>query len=107
MVMSVTPMVCITLAFGLGYNCLTLTGACCACTYGATHVAAKRTAKLKEENRVRELILALLDRRIWPALCNAGGVNYKRSGNPGSGRTPTVPGYSPWTRRPSRPLSRQ
>src|SRR5215831_17900291 len=78
MVMSVTPMVCVTLAFGLGYIGLTLTGGCCDRTYGAAHVTAKRVARLKNENRLCEIIWALLRRRIWPALCNAGEVNGKR-----------------------------
>src|SRR5215813_2255679 len=78
MVMSVTPMVCVTLALGLGYIGLTLTFGCCDRTYGAAHVTAKRVARLKNENRLREIIWALLRRRIWPALCNAGEVNGKR-----------------------------
>src|SRR5215469_13441566 len=78
MVMSVTPMVCVTLALGLGYIGLTLTGGCCDRTYGAANVTAKRVARLKNENRLREIIWALLRRRIWPALCNAGEVNGKR-----------------------------
>jgi hypothetical protein len=72
-------MVCVTLAFGLGYIGLTLTGGCCAPTYGAVYVMAKRIAKLKNENRFREIILALLDRRIWRALCNARELNGKRT----------------------------
>jgi hypothetical protein len=71
-------MVCITLAFGLGYIGLTLTGGCWACTYGAAHVRVKRIAKLKNEKRLYESILPLLDRRIWRALCNASEVNGKR-----------------------------
>src|SRR5882724_2067382 len=56
MLMSVTPMVCVTLALGLGYSGLTLTGDCCARTYGVAHIAAKRIAKLKNENRLRKII---------------------------------------------------
>jgi len=52
-------MVCITLALGLGYSGLTLAGDCCARTYGAAHVAAKRITKLKNENRLRKII-------FWP-----------------------------------------
>jgi len=78
MVMSVTPMVCITLAFGLGSIGLTLADGCWGQAYVVALVTAKRTAKLKNEKRLREIILALLLRRICPALCNASGLNGKK-----------------------------
>src|SRR5262245_13118730 len=79
MVMSVTPTVCVTLAFGLGNIGLTLTGGCWADTHGAAHATAKRMAKLKNENRLSEIILVSLDRRVSRALSNVGEVDGKRS----------------------------
>src|SRR5260370_29049581 len=60
MVMSVTPMVCITLAFWLGRIGLIASGGCCASASGATQMTATRIAKVKRESRFREIIVALL-----------------------------------------------
>src|SRR5882724_3113932 len=91
MVMSVTPMVCVTLALGLGYSDLILTGCCCARTYGAAHVAAKRIAKAKNENRLRKIIFGTpSSENSGLALCNAGGVNGKRGRNWGQTDVPAA-----------------
>jgi hypothetical protein len=58
MVMSVTPMVCITLAFWLGRIGLTASGGCCADVNGAAQIAANRIAKEKSESRTREIIVS-------------------------------------------------
>src|SRR5258708_32455969 len=63
MVISVTPMVCITLAFWLGRIGLTCSGGCCADANGAAQISANRIAKVKRQNRFREIIVVLL--RIW------------------------------------------
>src|SRR5712692_7615622 len=76
MVMSVTPMVCITLAFWLGRSGLIASGGCCADTYGAAQVNANRIAKVKRENRFKEIMLALLIVEFG-ALSNAAEVNGK------------------------------
>src|SRR5216684_3374932 len=60
MVMSVTPMVCITLAFWLGRIGLIASGGCWAIAYGAAHITVNRIAKVKSESRFREIIVALL-----------------------------------------------
>src|SRR5438552_4156165 len=70
MVTSVTPMVCITLAFWLGRSGLICSGGCCADTYGTAHVRANRIAKVKRKNRFREIMVALLVVE-FAALCNA------------------------------------
>src|SRR5260370_41785139 len=63
MVISVTPMVCITLAFWLGRIGLTCSGGCCADANGAAQISANRIAKVKRENRFREIMVVLL--RFW------------------------------------------
>src|SRR6184192_1938322 len=75
MVMSVTPMVCITLAFWLGRSGLICTCGCCAKTKGAAQIAANRIAKAKSENRFMEIMVLLLFG--FGALCNAREVNGK------------------------------
>jgi hypothetical protein len=60
MVMSVTPMVCITLAFWLGRIGLTASGGCCADANGAAQIAANRIAKQKSESRISEIIGSVL-----------------------------------------------
>src|SRR6266568_6451546 len=69
MVISVTPMVCITLAFWLGRIGLTASGGCCADAYGAAQIAANRIAKEKSESRAREIIVSLLliDLKHYPS----------------------------------------
>src|SRR5258706_7179622 len=76
--MSVTPTVCMTLAFWLGRG-RRIAGGCCAVTKGAAHAIAKRAARLKRESRFREFIVALLIEE-FSALCNAPQVISKRSG---------------------------
>src|SRR2546423_13240610 len=80
MVMSVTPMVCITLAFWLGRSGLICTCACCADTKGAAQIAANRIAKAKSENLFMEIIVLLLFG--FGALCNAKEVNGKTQRTP-------------------------
>src|SRR5258707_4471002 len=63
MLISVTPMVCITLAFWLGRIGLMANGGCCASAYGAAQMTANRIAKVKRENRFREIMVVLL--RFW------------------------------------------
>src|SRR5437763_15699720 len=60
MVMSVTPIVCITLAFWLGRIGLICSGGCCASAYGTAQTSANRIAKVKRENCFREIMVALL-----------------------------------------------
>lgn len=74
--MSVTPIVCITLAFWLGLIGLIASGACCADAYGAAHVSASRIAKVKKKTRFREIMVALLVVEFG-ALSNATAVNSK------------------------------
>src|SRR5712691_12858144 len=76
MVMSVTPTVCITLAFWLGRIGLIASGGCCADTYGAAQVNANRIAKVKKESLFSENMLALLIVEFG-ALSNAAEVNGK------------------------------
>src|SRR5260221_9808674 len=60
MVMSVTPMVCITLAFWLGRIGLICSGGCCADAYGTAQMRTNRIVKVKSESRFREIIVVLL-----------------------------------------------
>src|SRR6266849_5734085 len=77
MVISVTPMVCITLAFWLGRIGLIASGGCCASASGAAQMTANRIAKVKRESRFREIIVALLVVEFG-ALCIAPVVNGKK-----------------------------
>src|SRR5260370_3719018 len=77
MVISVTPMVCITLAFWLGRIGLIASGGCCASASGAAQMTANRIAKVKRESRFREIIVALLVVEFG-ALCIAPMVNGKK-----------------------------
>src|SRR5260370_25318282 len=79
MVISVTPMVCITLAFWLGRIGLIASGGCCACASGAAQMTANRIAKVKRESRFREIIVALLVVEFG-ALCIAPRLVSKGSG---------------------------
>src|SRR5438874_12968496 len=65
MVMSVTPMVCMTLAFWLGRIGLTCSGGCCADAYGTAQMSPNRIAKVKSESRLREIMVALLVIEFW------------------------------------------
>src|SRR5437660_12747369 len=80
MVMSVTPMVCITLAFWLGRSGLICTCGCCADTKGEAQIAANKIAKAKSENRFMEIMVLLLFG--FGALCNAKEVDGKTQGTP-------------------------
>src|SRR5712692_2387843 len=79
MVISVTPMVCITLAFWLGRIGLIASGGCCASASGAAQMTANRIAKVKREGRFREIIVALLVVEFG-ALCIAPRLISKGSG---------------------------
>src|SRR6266404_8121598 len=79
MVISVTPMVCITLAFWLGRIGLIASGGCCASASGAAQMTANRIAKVKRESRFREIIVALLVVEFG-ALCIALRLVSKGSG---------------------------
>src|SRR5438094_4915510 len=59
MVMSVTPTVCMTLAFWLGRIGLIARGGCCAKACPA-HPAPNRITSLRSESRLREIMVALL-----------------------------------------------
>src|SRR5437667_9772087 len=76
MVMSVTPTVCITLAFWLGRSGLICSGGCCANAYGAAQIDMSPIAKVKSESRFREIMLVLLVKE-FAALCNAAWRNRK------------------------------
>src|SRR5437762_9684714 len=75
MVMSVTPMVCMTLAFWLGRIGLTCSGGCCADAYGTAQMSANRIAKVKSESRLREIMVALLVVEIWAHYVSRRGTS--------------------------------
>src|SRR5438132_9132614 len=79
MVMSVTPIVCITLAFWLGRIGLIASGGCCARAWPA-HPTPNRITRWKSESRLREIMFLALLVVEFGALCNEAPVNSKRSG---------------------------
>src|SRR5882672_1188509 len=83
MVMSVTPTVCITLAFWLGRIGLIASGGCCAKACPA-HPAPNRITSLRSESRLREIMVALLVLEFG-ALCIAPRLVSKASAALGNG----------------------
>src|SRR5207253_5126960 len=77
MVMSVTPIVCITLAFWLGRSGLIASVGCCANAWPA-HPAPNRITKWKSESRLVQIMVVLLGCRISCALCNAAARSSKQ-----------------------------
>src|SRR5438876_2738200 len=77
MVMSVTPIVCITLAFWLGRMGLIASGGCCAKAWPA-HPTPNRITRWKSESRLTEIMVALLVVEFG-ALSNATNTNGKSS----------------------------
>src|SRR5216684_670573 len=103
MVMSVTPMVCITLAFWLGRIGLIASGGCCASASGAAQMTANRIAKVKRESRFREIIVALLVVEFG-ALCIAPRLISKGSGALGNKNLQLFTNPAGSTRLAPRPL---
>src|SRR3989442_11082747 len=79
MVMSVTPIVCITLAFWLGRIGLIASGGCCANAWPA-HPTPNKIVRWKSESRLREIMSWHSSFVEFGALCNELLPNGKRSG---------------------------
>src|SRR5438105_10947776 len=77
MVMSVTPIVCITLAFWLGRSGLIASVGCWAKAWPA-HPAPNRITRWKSESRLVQIMVVLLGCRISRALCNATARSSKQ-----------------------------
>src|SRR6266852_3545673 len=103
MVISVTPMVCITLAFWLGRIGLIASGGCCASASGAAQMTANRIAKVKRESRFREIIVVLLVVEFG-ALCIAPPLISKGSGALGNKNLQLFTNPAGSTRLAPRPL---
>src|SRR6266567_7185588 len=84
MVMSLTPIVCITLAFWLGRSGLIASVGCWANAWPA-HPAPNRITRWKSESRLVQIMVVLLGCRISRALCNAAARSSKQGGEVSTG----------------------
>src|SRR5438105_2797042 len=85
-VISVTPIVCMTLAFWLGRTGLIASVGCWANAWPA-HPAPNRITRWKIESLLVEIMVALLGCGISRALCNATVARGKRRGEVSTDRT--------------------